>query len=59
MIKIRKNDGELEDFDPNKLKFSLLRSKASEELSEEIIEHIQKELRDGMGTDQIYKHAFF
>jgi len=59
MIKIIKQNGELEDFDPEKLRSSLLRSKASEELSEEIIEHIQKELRDGMGTDQIYKHAFF
>ena len=59
MIKIIKQSGELEDFDPEKLRSSLLRSKATEELAEEIILHIQKELREGMGTDQIYKHAFF
>ncbi|MEK7551982.1 MAG: ATP cone domain-containing protein [Patescibacteria group bacterium] len=59
MIKITKQNGELEDFDPNKLRDSLLRSKASEELTEEIIAHVEKELREGMGTDQIYKHAFF
>jgi len=58
-MKIIKADKSLEEFEPEKLKNSLLKSGATKDLAEEIFLHIQKELRDGMSTSQIYKHASF
>lgn len=57
-IEIVKATGEREPFRPDKLRASLLRAKAREDLAEEIILHIEKELRDGMSTKEIYRHAF-
>lgn len=59
MVKILKATGELEEFKPEKLRHSLSKAGAPKEATEEIIEHIQKELEEGMSTSQIYSHAFF
>lgn len=56
---IVKSTGEREEFDPAKLDASLMRAGASEMARSEIVPHIEAELRDGMSTSQIYKHAFF
>jgi hypothetical protein len=55
---ITKQDGTQEMFDEKKLHRSLARSGASEQESEEVITHVTRELKDGMTTSQIYKHAF-
>lgn len=57
-VLIIKQDGTEEAFDVNKLRGSLKRSGASDTATEEVIEKIEKELKDGMTTDIIYKHAF-
>ncbi|NQV88224.1 MAG: restriction endonuclease [Parcubacteria group bacterium] len=55
---IVKGNGEKEFFDAEKLESSLVRSGASPETINEIVAHIG-ELKDGMSTSQIYKHAHF
>lgn len=58
-LTVLKANGQSEPFDPEKLENSLLRAKASEETVSHIIEHVRKEITDGITTAQIYKHAFF
>lgn len=53
-----KHDGTREAFDPSKLRASLLRARASEVQADEIVEHLNKEIEDGVTTEYIYKHAF-
>lgn len=55
---ITKATGERELFDKSKLLASLLRAKASEEVADRIAGHMVEELRDGMTTRDIYRHAF-
>ena len=50
--------GEREMWDPKKLERSLFAAKAPTELVREIVQHVQKDLRDGMHTSDIYEHAF-
>jgi len=57
-ILVRKLDGTLEPFDESKLRFSLEKSGASSESIERIVRHIVNELREGMTTSDIYRHAF-
>lgn len=58
-VSIRKSTGEYEPFEPEKLLASLSRAGASESVRNQIASHIAAELREGMSTSQIYKHAFF
>jgi len=58
-IIILKANGEKEIFDVSKLKHSLLGAGASESVVQKITEHIAKEVKDGMSTSEIYKHAFY
>lgn len=58
-IHIVKSDGTQELFEATKLHASLKNSGASDELANEIAHHIERELKDGMSTAEIYKHAFF
>ncbi len=58
-IYIVKASGEREVFDKSKLENSLLRAGADHETVDEIVNHVALELKDGMSTSQIYKHAFF
>lgn len=53
-----KTSGEREQFSFEKLRRSLVRSGADDETVEMVIDHITPELKDGMKTSVIYKHAF-
>lgn len=55
---ITKADGTEEEFDPKKLMLSLERSGASPEAAEDIRAQVERELRVGMTTSEIYRHAF-
>jgi hypothetical protein len=57
-VYILKATGEREAFDSQKLFDSLTRSSASGPVAEKIVSHIESELKDGMSTKEIYKHAF-
>lgn len=55
---IKKSNGEEEIFDPEKLKRSLMRASASLLVTNDIITKVEKKLRPGMTTEQVYKIAF-
>ncbi len=57
-VYIIKASGERERWDKQKLVRSLHAAKASDELVREIVLHTEKDLKDGMRTNDIYKHAF-
>ena len=57
-ITIVKASGKHEAFDPEKLRFSLLNSGASVEEAEKVLTHLVPELKSGMSTHDIYRHAF-
>ncbi|HEY9584459.1 MAG TPA: restriction endonuclease [Candidatus Paceibacterota bacterium] len=58
-IYITKASGAKELFDSEKLENSLLNSGASPESAEHIVDHIAKELEDGMSSSMLYDHAYF
>lgn len=55
---VTKLSGERELWDPRKLERSLRAADASEEMVREIVAHVEKDLRDGISTKDIYAHAF-
>ena len=57
-IKIVKYSGDIVDFNVEKLINSLRRSKANEELIQQIVEQVKAELYDGITTKKIYQMAF-
>ncbi|RLD81773.1 MAG: ATPase [Bacteroidetes bacterium] len=57
-IKVKKFSGELVDFDMEKLKNSLRRTKAGEELIQSIVATVKNRLYDGISTKEIYQMAF-
>lgn len=57
-VRIVKADGEEEFFDPLKLDTSLKRAGALDDVRARIIERVKSEIRDGMTTSEIYRHAF-
>lgn len=57
-ILITKADGELEPFDPSKLEHSLEKAGASSTVRAKVLARVLRELRTGMHTAEIYKHAF-
>lgn len=57
-VYIVKASGEREKWDSRKLARSLHAAKASDDLVQEIVKHIEKDLRDGLRTSDIYAHAF-
>jgi hypothetical protein len=57
-VTILKEDGKKEAFDVEKIRASLLRSGATEEAVQSVVEHVMAELKDGMTTRDIYEHAF-
>lgn len=57
-IYVTKMDGTREVFDPNKLRHSLQRSGASDQVVERVVSRILTILEDGMTTNLIYKLAF-
>jgi Holliday junction resolvase-like predicted endonuclease len=54
---IIKESGEKESWSKDKLERSLRAARATEELVREIVRHIEKDLRDGMRTRDLYRHA--
>lgn len=58
MMKVVKHSGNVVEFEPEKLKKSLLKSGASLDLVESILQSIQSEIYEGIPTKQIYKMAF-
>ena len=58
IVIVKKNSGELEPFEIQKLKESLKNSGASNEEIEKLVEVIQPELYDGISTNLIYRNAF-
>lgn len=55
---IIKASGERQFFDPSKLRDSLVRAKATPSVAEKITSHVAEELKEGMTTKDIYRHAF-
>ncbi len=55
---ITKADGEQEPFDPAKLEHSLAQAGASTTMRARVLAHVVRELRPGMMTEDIYRHAF-
>lgn len=58
LITITKADGTRELFEESKLIESLKNSGGSDEMIEEILSHMSKEMYDGMPTHEIYSRAF-
>jgi hypothetical protein len=57
-MKIVKHSGDIVDFNPDKLKTSLLKSGANVDVVNDILKSIRKELYEGIPTKKIYKMAF-
>ena len=57
-MKIVKHSGDIVDFNPIKLKQSLLKSGASQLIVDTILQSINNEIYEGISTKQIYKMAF-
>ena len=57
-MRIIKNSGDIVDFDPKKLRKSLVKSGAGELIVEDILYKIRKEIYDGISTKKNYKRAF-
>jgi Holliday junction resolvase-like predicted endonuclease len=55
---IIKATGEREEFDPQKLRDSLVKAQASMGTADNIVNQIEKELKDGASTKDIYHHTF-
>lgn len=57
-MKIIKHSGDVVDFEPEKLRKSLLKSRANPVIVEDIVNKICKEIYEGISTKHIYKRAF-
>lgn len=57
-VLIKKYSGEYEAFDVNKLINSLRRSRADEDIIQDIARKVQEQIEDGMTTKKIYQMAF-
>ena len=57
-VLITKADGEQESFDPAKLEHSLALSGASSTMRAKVLAHVMHELKPGITTEEIYRHAF-
>jgi hypothetical protein len=57
-VLIRKADGEEEAFDPAKLEHSLQHAGASSTMRARVLAQVMRELKHGMTTEEIYRHAF-
>lgn len=57
-IHVKKYSGELVPFEPDKLKYSLMKSEASEDEVNTVFQRIQPRLYDGISTRELYELAF-
>lgn len=58
MVKVRKADGRLEDYSETKVRESLKRAGADDDLINDIVKHVETELHEGISTEEIYSHIF-
>ena len=54
MVQVTKADGSREDYSEQKVRSSLMRAGAGEHIIKEIVEEINREVNDGMSTQDIY-----
>ena len=57
-MQVKKYSGELVPFDESKLRFSLKRTGANENVIQKIISRVKEDLTEGKSTKQIYSEAF-
>jgi Holliday junction resolvase len=57
-ILVQKRSGEYEPFSSEKVRSSLHRAGADEELIDKIVDHVQSKLYEGITTKEIYAHVF-
>jgi Holliday junction resolvase len=57
-ILVQKRSGEYEPFSEEKVRSSLERAGADEELIDKIVEYVKTKLYDGISTKEIYAHVF-
>lgn len=57
-IKVKKSSGKMETFSESKLRNSLIRSKATYEEANSIIDQLQSDIVNGISTNKIYSLAF-
>jgi Holliday junction resolvase len=57
-ILVQKRSGEYEPFSEEKVRSSLHRAGADEELIDKIVDHVRPKLYDGITTKEIYAHVF-
>ena len=57
-IFITKTNGKQEEFDINKVAYSLKKVGASDKSIQNVLEHLEKQVHNGMSTHDIYKLAF-
>jgi Holliday junction resolvase len=57
-IRVLKHSGEYEPFSESKVRSSLMRAGADEELIDTIVARVRGELYDGISTREIYHHVF-
>lgn len=57
-VLITKADGEREPFEPSKLERSLEHAGASSTMRARVLAQVMRELKEGMMTEEIYRHAF-
>lgn len=53
MVRIKKRNGEYEEFNETKLYNSIIATGASPEVAHDIVEEVKKRLKEGMSTDEI------
>jgi Holliday junction resolvase len=58
-INVVKANGAIEPFSHSKLENSLLQAGADHTTADEIVRHVVEELKDGISTSYIHKHALF
>ncbi|MBS3126500.1 hypothetical protein J4453_03620 [Candidatus Woesearchaeota archaeon] len=58
MIRVKKLDGSLQKYDPEKLQSSLLRAGADEAIIDKIMASVEKKLYDGIETKELFKFVF-
>jgi hypothetical protein len=57
-VMIRKASGELEEFNPEKVRTAVIRSGAPLDTADEIVKHVSRRVKKGMSTREIYKITF-
>jgi hypothetical protein len=55
---VTKADGNVEEFDPKKLRHSLKRAGASNHEIDDVVKGVEAVAHDGISTQDIYRHAF-